>query len=226
MKRCTLVSFFLLSLVLASGSQAANLVQNPSFELGFPATSAEPSFPYYLTRFAGSSDIPDWTVQSGSVDWVNWVANDNREWVAAEGTKSIDLNGTSTGSLSQMLNTVAGTSYVVSFFMAGNPLGDRFKDLQLSIGGLTETFTFDSLGKTASNMGWSPRFFSQAFVATGTSTTLTFTSLEADPFHGPAIDNVMVESVTTPTPVPEPSLLALLACGLVGVMTTRRRLST
>ncbi len=60
-------------------------------------------------------------------------------------------------------------------------------------------------------------------VATGTTTVLTFTSLNAGSNASPALDNVSV--VSTAAAAPEPGTLALLGLGILPLagMLARRR---
>jgi choice-of-anchor C domain-containing protein len=147
-------------------------------------------------------------------------------WQAGEGNRSVDLSAFAAGSLSQSVTGLTiGESYVLTFLMAGNPVGDVIKDLRVTVGGVTADFTFDITGRTFANMGWSGR--SLTFTATSTSTTLTFLSLENNPF-GPAIDNVALNVAGVPpdpAAVPEPTSLALLGAGVGGlaVRALRRR---
>ena len=62
-------------------------------------------------------------------------------------------------------------------------------------GGTVGNYTFDASGNTLSSMNWTPETYS--FLATGTSTTLSFVSTTPGAF-GPALDNVVVTE-TVPT---------------------------
>ena len=77
-------------------------------------------------------------------------------------------------------------------------------------------YTFSSVGHTHSSMGWATQTFS--FVATTTSSTLHFASLQ-ESAGGIALDNISV------TPVPEPETYAMLLAGLglMGAVARRRR---
>ena len=58
---------------------------------------------------------PGWTVKRGTVDVIGgW-------WQAAHGKQSLDLNGLEPGAISQEVATEPGKTYVLSFWMAGNP---------------------------------------------------------------------------------------------------------
>ncbi|HVM58942.1 MAG TPA: choice-of-anchor C family protein [Candidatus Paceibacterota bacterium] len=182
------------ALLVPAVSSAAGAISNGSFETG-TAPGA------YLELYAGNiSDIADWTVDSGSVDYVGSY------WLASDGANSIDLNGTTTGSVSQTFATSVGTTYDVTFDLSGNPdsrpVGDPFyspsvKDVQVSAtGGSPADYTFDTsaMGNSLGNMMWQAKTYS--FTATAANTTLTFASQIPGAF-GPAIDNV---SVTAQTP--------------------------
>jgi len=98
---------------------------------------------------------------------------------ASAGTRSIDLSGASAGTLAQTFTTTAGTSYTVTFDFAGNPgygAGTGVKRMRASVNNTAATgqdYSFDTTGKTLSNLGWTTQTFT--FTASAASTTLTFT---------------------------------------------------
>lgn len=185
---------------LASLSASAQIIQNGSFELGVNPGS-------FTNLFAGSTAITGWTVVGNSIDYVGSV------WNSSNGVRSLDLDGSSgppytNGGVTQSFSTTIGTSYVVSFDMAGNPNNAPVvKPMEVSAAGQSAVFTFDITGTSLSNMGWVAHTWT--FVATAATTTLTFQSLTTPPNvgWGPALDNVSV------TVVPEPESSVLLALG-------------
>jgi choice-of-anchor C domain-containing protein len=194
-----------IALASAGAASAQNIVTNGSFETPVVAGS-------FVTYGAGSSSLTGWTIGGGGIDHIR------TNWQAADGAQSLDMSATSTGSISQTLTTVIGQSYTLSFALAGNPDGG-IKTLAISFGGtpLTDQ-TFNTAGRSTSDMGWSVRSF---FVtATSTSSVLTFTSL-TNTSAGPALDNV---SVVANTAAPEPGALALALPGFaaLGVVLRRR----
>jgi choice-of-anchor C domain-containing protein len=195
-------------------SAQANLVINGSFETG-----VDPGV-FTTLNAIDSTSISGWTVTGGSIDYIGSY------WQASDGSRSIDLNGITQGTLAQQtLATVAGQQYLISFDLAGNPdQGPTVKTIGVSIGGSgLQTFTFDTTGKSHGNMGWITESF--LYIATGTS-MITFQSLTVGPVgnesfaaYGPALDNVSV------TAVPEASTWAMMILGFAGVgfMAYRRR---
>lgn len=174
-----------LSLGLVVGVHAASIGANGSFEMG--------TDPGIFTSLAAvdSTSIGDWTVTSGNVDYIGSY------WVASDGDRSLDMTGSdgTAGSVSQTFATVAGHTYKVSFDLAGNPVGAPVvKTLEVDAGGMPQSYIFDTTGKTLADMGWAEQTFE--FTATGTSTTLTFASMDTG-FYGPALDNVKIKDVLT-----------------------------
>jgi choice-of-anchor C domain-containing protein len=167
----------------------SDLSDNGGFENGTDPGS-------YKTLNPGETDISDWTIDSGSADYIG------NYWSASGGGRSIDLNGLTKGSLSQTLTTVDGATYKVSFDLSGNPdsrsdtndplYSPSNKEVAVSATGEAPmNFNFDTNVEqnTLADMKW--KSFSYTFVATGTSTVLTFASQIPGAF-GPALDNVDV----------------------------------
>jgi choice-of-anchor C domain-containing protein len=152
---------------------------------------------------AGNPGVTGWTVGGVSVDVVGVVG-----WTAADGDWSIDLSGVGAGSLSQTFDTVAGTTYRVSFQIAGNFYDSGMKTGTASAGGTVLPLSFDTAGRGSTTMGWESRSFT--FTAAGASSTLQFVS-SVQSSAGLALDNVQV------TAVPEPATALLWLAGIAGL---------
>lgn len=180
--------FALTVLFLGSAQLASAQVMNGSFEAGDDPGS-------YSTIIPGDTDITGWTVTVGSVDYIGTY------WQAAEGARSIDLNGTEAGAISQTIPTVIGAKYDVTFYISGNPDGGpSLKELAVGATGVApQNYSYDTAaeGNTKADMKWSSRTYS--FLATGVSTTLTFESL-IDGAFGPALDNISIVETLPPPP--------------------------
>ncbi len=162
-----------------SGEKARNLLVNGSFEEG-PQT---PNVPLEKD----STALKGWVVSQGNIDFL-----DSSFWQAADGKRSLDLNGFTAGAISQTFKTQKGQKYRVRFALAGNPAGPAEKKLQVSAGGKTMEFTFAATGKTRTDMGWVSKTWE--FTAEAEETTLEFLSLtEGD--SGPALDDVVVVAI-------------------------------
>lgn len=208
-----LAALFALGMVAATAW--AQPIQNGSFEVG-PLIGNPPGFAQLPN---GSTSVTAWTVTGSNIDFIAGY------WVAADGTRSLDLNGTGTGGIEQVFNTVAGRTYQVDFALAGNPEGGpAVKNLQVqATGGSASNYTFDTTGHSVASMGWETR--SYTFTATGASTTLSFTSLDTGAY-GPALDNVVVTTIAVPrsaAAVPTLSQWAFLSLGaLLGLFALGR----
>jgi choice-of-anchor C domain-containing protein len=209
----------LLSTLLAGmfGQLNASTFQNGGFEVG---PNAPVNFcgvcgaPYIGTFFSPFAGITGWDLTAGSVDIIGLPG-----WSPSEGTRSIDLDGLSAGTLAQTFDTILGTTYQVSFDLAANfYAGQTTKSVLVTAPGFSQTYTFNSTGRTALNMGWQTNAFQ--FVAASSSSTLSFASQDvANSAFGPALDNVKVNVIGGA--VPEPSTW-LLACIGLSLMVNKR----
>ena len=174
-------------LALAGATLAVTGPTNGSFETGTYVDGGSG----FEQLNAGDTSIDGWTVDSGSVDWIGTY------WHAQDGAMSIDMSGADAGAISQTFATTIGNTYTVSFYLSGNPAGPpTVKTLDVSAtGGTVGHYTFDVTGSTLVTMNWTAKVYS--FLATSTSTTLSFVSTTPGAY-GPAIDNVAVTE-TVPT---------------------------
>ena len=191
---------------LLSSAQAA-LINNGGF-------MPPPNTTFITVNAVDSLTIPGWTVTQGSVDWIGTY------WQAplSSGQASIDLDGNSPGAISQTLSTTPGQSYIVTFYLSGNPDGGpSTKQLAVSAtGNPTGEFTYTMDNNSETDMKYLTE--SYGFTAAGPSTILSFTSLDsAGNAFGPVIGNVAA------APVPLPSALLLFAPGLLGLIGIKRR---
>jgi choice-of-anchor C domain-containing protein len=184
-------------LMLLCGIAYAAPFQNGSFELG-----GSPCNTFNVP--AGSTVITGWTVSVGNIDWEGPLPSCGVQ--ASNGNNSLDLVGSGAGGvggIQQTFDTVPGTTYVVTFDLAGNPGAPPvIKPLAVTINGVTTNFSFDITGKSATNMGWVQQ--SLSFVATSSSSSINFVSnvsasggtLNA----GAALDNVQIFAAAAVSP--------------------------
>lgn len=165
--------------------RAANVLTNGSFEDG-PDGGAGGGF---TPVGAESTDIKGWKVTTGSVDHIGGY------WKAADGGRSLDLNGHEVGAIAQTFKTTKGQKYRVSFALAANAdAGADSMKVKVSAAGKSDEFTFEKKETSKENMGWVIKAWE--FTAADDETTLEFTSLHTDePFCGPALDDVIVAPV-------------------------------
>ena len=213
-------------LSLLCGAAWAAPFQDGSFEINGPAC-----FTFNIP--AGSTLIPGWVVSVGNIDW---VGPPPCSWVSSNGTHSLDLVGTGgVGGIQQTFDTVPGTTYQVSFDLAGNVgAPPSIKPLTVTVDGVTQNYTFDITGHTANSMGWVTKTFT--FVASSTSATINFvsdvTSAGGSLNAGAALDNVQIVPAGAASSLPVPldwaqwaaaALLALMAAVAIARRRSTRR---
>lgn len=215
MKKYMLTAIAVAGLAAATPSfGAVNLVQNGGFENG-PATGGQG----FTTLGTGSTAIANWTVTSGSVDYINgyWPGN-------AGSNGSVDLNGINAGTLSQTLTgLVVGQVYKIVFFFSANADAGPYPKIATANFGGTPAHTITVAGVTPGSPDPSLAgpyrrgfFFREA---TSSNTVLSFSGNPANASWGIALDSVSVSA--TPEPAAYASLLVGL--GMAGFVARRRK---
>lgn len=159
--------------------------------------------------------IPGWTA-TPNVNVVNGTFSSSAGNLAKQGNQYLDLVGEGgTGSISQSFTTVIGQIYNLNFWYSHNLFaGLPSASARLSVGSLSDSITHT--GGTNANLAW--QYYSGAFTASATNTTLTFVNTAGGPNEGVFLDAVSVMAV------PEPATWAMLILGfgLVGGALRRR----
>lgn len=178
----------MLGTVASTAGAVTNLVSNGSFENG-----VDPGV--LTTLHPGDTNITAWNVTTGEVDYKGTY------WPAADGSRSVDLNGFQPGAISQTVPTTVGAVYQVTFYLSGNPdsvpvtnswWSPSLKHMMLTASGAPfQVYSYDTSvkGNSLTDMKWEEQTYK--FKATVPSTTLTFASQIVGAF-GPAIDNVVM----------------------------------
>jgi choice-of-anchor C domain-containing protein len=161
-----------------------NLIVNGSFE-------DSPEVDRYLSLDEGSDAIKGWVVTRGQIDLIGPV-----HWKAADGNKSVDLNGSpGFGGIKQSFTTMKGHRYRVRFQMAATPASyggnGAVKFLCVHAAGTKKAFSADARDNAGPGIGWTGKEWT--FTAVDDTTTLEIYSLDHDDGNcGPAIDDVSV----------------------------------
>jgi choice-of-anchor C domain-containing protein len=207
MKGTVSIGIILVLLLASIGVASAAIVQNGGFE----TSGVVPQPPGHLTCPDGI--LNDWTL-GGTIDVINGY------WIPFEGSQSIDLTGSSPGSISQTIPLDPAKTYQLSFEMAGNPGGlPDIKSVKVHWDNQVFDFSFDKSGHSLTDMGWEKKTI-HGLTSTGT-TVLTFEDITADnTYYGVALDDVIVveEDNSPPTPVPEFPTIALPMALIIGIL--------
>ena len=145
--------------ISVSGS-STQVLSNGGFELGSPN---QDGFIY---------SIPSWSTTGNVV----FAYEESSPYLSQAGGRLLVFNdggGTGNGTISQTFPTVAGQTYQLEFYMRAN--GPSQQAAQVLIEGSAPIFTGSF---TTNSQSWEVK--SQSFVATGTSTTLSFSDVSVD----------------------------------------------
>jgi choice-of-anchor C domain-containing protein len=191
-------------LLLGAQSASAASILNGSFESGSVAPGD------FTTLGTGSTAIDNWTVSSGTVDYIG------THWPAADGNRSVDLSGNVPGAISQTVGgLVIGQQYTLSFSLASNPDGGTDPQvMSVTFGGITSGFAAPK-----SPFSWVVQTFVFTYTGAAGTDVLTFAANAANTFYGPALDNVSIAA----TPIPGAILLFGSALGGLGFLGYRRK---
>ena len=221
MKKIHLAALAAVSLAASAPSFAARLpcqasgglVLDGSFECSDPGNGN-----YTINR-----DNPYWTVTDVAGDGVEF--RDNIAGTAQLGSTYVELDANHNVTISQAIQTTVGQSYTFSFWYSdrlGQPAATN--GLSFSVdGGLHDGQPLSGgiVGGTNNSSDNQWQLYSTTFVATSSSTTLSFTGTGTSDSLGTSLDNVSVNV----SPVPEPATMGLMASGLALLGLARRRQS-
>jgi hypothetical protein len=189
-------AFFAIALLsgLSAAASALNLVANPGFETG---------------NFTGWSES-GWGV--GTSGTLGLKPNSGLYFAYNGCVGPVCLAHPGGADLSQVLTTVAGQTYNLSFYTSNNPSAPTPSELDVYWGG-TQVVALNPVPGAAPNY----TEYTGTVTATGTSTDLEFLGRQDPAFF--ALDDVSV----TPSAVPLPASAWLLLSGLVAVGAMARK---
>lgn len=201
--------------LVPNSASAANLLVNGGFEapvVGDPCCITSPPDP-----------IPGWQA-TPNVNVVNGTFNGSPAGtnLAFEGNQYLDLVGQGGfGTISQTFNTVVGQTYTLSFAYSHNLFsGLQSASANFTVGGIDLVDSITHSTGSTSDLNW--LLYSGNFVASNSSTILSFNNTVGGPNEGIFLDAVSVAAV------PEPGTWALMILGfgaVGGAMRLRNRKS-
>lgn len=214
--RAAVLAGAFLALVVFAQSTRADLIQNGGFEQPpVPGT-----YPQLLDVPGGSGLITGWTTLGNDVLLIGNSYSEPGNGVtfnAQSGNQSLDITGVGntgpTDGITQTVNgTTAGQAYTLTFWVGkatSNLTSDTIYVGPASVGLKIDggaVMTFTNSNSTPGAVNWQQ--FSIQFVATGSSTAITFLNETPVGTNYAGLDGVTLNAV------PEPGPLTLCAAGL------------
>ncbi len=160
-----------------------SIITNGSFEKG-PKNVND-----YLTLYAGSTELLGWKIERGSIDLIE------KYWKSSHGKRSIDLCGTTCSTISQVVKTIPGRVYQLSFDLSGNGYVNEIKTIKVRIGNIEKVFKFNTYGKNTSRMGWQKHSFNYKAISNMTRVVFEAPDNLNSSIAGPALDNVQLKLI-------------------------------
>jgi hypothetical protein len=209
------------ALLSSATTSGANPLTDGSFE--------SPAVPVGgFMNFGTGASLGSWTVVgpqasivSGSFvqNGISFPAQDGAQWLDLTGDGSNRPEG-----VQQSVATVAGQTYQLSFWVGNvNNVGGIFgttSTVDLSINDAAHGVFTNSCTTCTTTQGWQQ--FTTSFVATGTTTLVTFQNGDSAADNSNGLDNVVLTGEGG-TGVPEPATFGLLALGFAGTLWRRRK---
>jgi hypothetical protein len=225
MKAVSYLAVLAAGMFVAGSANSAVGVANGSFET--------PTVPAggFTTFSVGSSSITNWLVigpagtnvaiVSGtfSQDGVTFEAQDGTQWLDLTGDNSNSIEG-----VQQSVTTIPNHLYQLSYYIGNTTGGGIFgttSRVLTEVGANAFTHTNSNVDDTGLN--WEQ--FTDNFVATATSTLITFENLDPPNDNSNGLDNIVLTDLgPVGAPVPEPAAIGLFASMLLSLGLARRRL--
>ena len=177
------------SMFALTGPASANLVTNGNFDADSPPVQTAPAG-WTLTPAPSGSDF--------------FVGPNDFGGFSPPNAANFGATGAFDDTLSQVLSTVAGQTYTISFELA--------HDATNAENDFSATFGADQILSLTNTPSFGFTLFTATAVASSGSTTLSFNGRENPAWY--ELDNVDVEGATA---VPEPSSLAIFGAALFGL---------
>lgn len=214
------------AMVFGASGARANLILDPGFESPVITFNWYENYGTYNgdSQYGGASFDPNWVITSNNVDIVSSLtAGGNAP--AIEGTQYLDLVGRgTTGGVQQTFATVIGASYQLSFAYGNNPWSTNTASASVTVYDTSGNILLDYVThntSTTTNLDWLS--YSNTFIATSATTTLSFATTVGSNSGGILLDAVDVSGPSGNATTPLPAAWLTMMSGLAGMGLVARR---